>query len=242
MDRSFDLPIALNNRGVELLQHRCCSRQASETFSEAFSSIRSRGLACGEISLKLTASLPVSSKTAASFHVESLFDRISVSRQSSRLNQLFDLKSLQLTFSIIRIDDTIINILPPGETKLQVLSLIILYNWGVACLGLALSQPKEMQHSIHLKALSLLERANMIMLEISGSSIGCNDFDRCKTYTQLAISYALWQAHRWSVGKRFLQSNTNMILYRRYCRLVRKVQILDKCLLSQHQHCSAAAA
>lgn len=251
MIRGFDETIAYNNRGVELFQYGYCAKKAIEMFSEAYSSITScRGRVDKEPSSKQIPTATLSSlsgstftRAARSFQVQNLFDQISISRPSkSRLHQLFDLNSLQTTFSIIRIDETIIDILPSGDTKYRVFLMIILYNWGVSCLGLAQAQPKDEQHKIHLVALSLLERANKIMKKISCVSIGYNDFDLCKMYMQLAISYAFWQAHRWSVGKRFLQSKTNMILYQRYCRLVRKVQILDRCFLTQTQYCTAAAA
>ena len=244
MNSNFDVPISLNNKGVELLQRGCCSRQASETFSEAFSSILSRRGSKHESSTwtrpapLVTFASDISS--SSSFHVENLFDRISESGQASRLNQLFDLKSMQNTFSIIRIDENLIDVLPLGEAKSITISIIILYNWAVACLGMAQSQSRAVQHTIYLQALSLLGEANKLMQGIAGLSFGCGEFELA--YTQLAISYAFWQAHRWSVGKRFLQSNTNMILYQRYCRFVRKVQILDKCAIFQHQHISASAA
>ncbi len=245
MDSNLNIPIALNNRGVALLQRGCCSREASEAFSEAFSSVhRNSNTFCQpkwKLPLVLDLSNSVSSeKKKTTLRFESFFDQSSHSAQANRLSQLFDLKNMHITFSVIKIDETLMELLTPGEPTDAIIATIVLYNWAVSCLDFARTQTRPIQEQIYRQALALLGKADELMEQITDRSLFCCEFELI--YIQLSISYAFWQAHRWSVGKRFLQSKTNMILYQRYCRLVRKVQVLDKCIIYQRQHISAAAA
>jgi hypothetical protein len=240
-----DIPITLNNRAVTLLQRGCCSREANDAFSQALSSVcqNSHTVCQSKWKQPLATDLAnsvFSENRKSTLRFEGFFDQCSLSGKANRLSYLFDLKSMHISFSVIQIDQTLIDLLPPGEPTEVVITTIILYNWAVSCLDFARSQPVPIKEQGYRQALALLGKADELMEQITDRSLLCFGFELI--YIQLSISYALWQAHRWSVGKRFLRSKTNMMLYQRYCRLVRKVQVLDKCITYQRQHIAAAAA